>query len=1047
MKLKKNICEDCCKGKRISELDEKVDIQGTEYIPFQEGNDNGKFSLGSLKDYLTKLIEEYLINNGIIREDWVQSEPAFKLLATLPELIADRACKDEFGNNINDTYLTREAVKAYVQSIYEDLFTENPPHIMDGYITVDMLSEAVLQLLNSGGAITNFPDEEDLTVKDGKLKFKDKVYDPNNYSGMGRTILRKNMVDGVNVLTQEMMSEPNVIYVIQYDYDLRGETIVVPDNSILWYQGGSLNNGHITSYDEDRLIIWGNLNGDIEIDIDVSLVGAPADEEDITTESGVLKFKDKEYDTASFSGLGRKYLRKNILNGKNILTQEMINSANTRYIIQYDYDLGGETITVPEGCVLQFEGGSLSNGTLSGNNTTITANMYHIFDTSMTFSGTWLSDKVYPRWFGAVEDGIADDTESLQKALDFANLSLLELRLVGNYLISDTLNVGFFQTIIGEDRSSFYNRCKITQSENKNVFALHSSSNCRVCFKNFMIQSAYNGEDIDNAGIYAGTDNTNGFGKCLFESIMIYGFKYGIKVETAPSKGFYDNVFFKVDCQNNVFGIWAEGNTDSWINANTFNQCYMNANSVGGVVFKGFRQAENNLFINCVIEKCGTDYKLKDKEILGVAGFAFYINNISFYGSTRFYNCYIEGNYPRRTDNLSYNSSKEYLYNDTIYPTDIESNAVFYCYNGSIEVASCRLSTFILLGYFRSPSFIIENNDYTINNIDYNNSENKKINYLFLIDIPNITYPYNTIKIHENTARSNFQNSMITSVLKFTEVSSRDDIRNINIDVVHPLLPKDIIIRNKFISSAIYVDGNSDVDYYYGLTPTNPINSNSHLNHRLRRGAINEDAVVYLLSDYTPSDTLTIENTNIKSLVIEGNSHTLYFGGGLVVDVPVDITINDAIIELRNVNSASTITVSENIKLSFNNCTFIYRKGLSSQFLLNVFKQCQVNFNSCKFTIEDYSEQETYYLRVLNSNRPTIYPVYNNCTIPDNIKLVKTNQSFYKFDSTEYVSKYAGEILELFENSKTRETTDICYWDGTQIRNHDGTLISKVIII
>ena len=376
MKLKKNICEDCCKGKRISELDEKVDIQGTEYIPFQEGDDNGKFSLGSLKDYLFKLIEEYLINNGIIREDWVQSEPAYKLLATLPELIADRACKDEFGNNINDTYLTREAVKEYIGTIYEDLFVNNPPQILDGFITVDMLSDAVLQLLNSGGAITNFPDDEDITVKDGKLKFKDKVYDPNNYSGMGRTILRKNMVDGVNVLTQEMISEPNVIYVIQYDYDLRGETIVVPDNSILWYLGGSLNNGHITSDDEDRLIIWGNLNGDIEIDIDVSLVGAPADEEDITTESGVLKFKDKEYDTASFSGLGRKYLRKNIVNGKNILTQEMINSANTRYIIQYNYDLNEETITVPEGCTLDFQGGSLNNGTINFPEGTYIRNLY-----------------------------------------------------------------------------------------------------------------------------------------------------------------------------------------------------------------------------------------------------------------------------------------------------------------------------------------------------------------------------------------------------------------------------------------------------------------------------------------------------------------------------------------------------------------------------------------------------------------------------------------------------------------------------------------------
>lgn len=400
MKLRKNICEDCCKGKRISELDEKVDIQGTEYIPFQEGDDNGKLSLGSLKDYLIKLIEEYLINNGIIREDWVQSEPAYKLLATLPELIADRACKDEFGNNINDTYLTREAVKEYIGSIYEDLFVNNPPQILDGFITVDMLSDAVLQLLNSGGAITNFPDDEDITVKDGKLKFKDKAYDPNNYSGVGRTMLRKNMVDGVNVLTQEMISEPNQIYIIQYDYDLRGETITIPDNSILWYLGGSLNNGTITSNSEDPIIVWGKMLGDVIIDIIiVTNKDVPADEEDITSETGELKFADKIYDTSSFSGLGRIYLRKNIVGNKNILTQEMISKSNTRYIIQYDYDLNGQTVNIPENCVLEFEGGSICNGTLNGNSTIIRCSELYPILLQTTITGTWLQNNIYSDWF------------------------------------------------------------------------------------------------------------------------------------------------------------------------------------------------------------------------------------------------------------------------------------------------------------------------------------------------------------------------------------------------------------------------------------------------------------------------------------------------------------------------------------------------------------------------------------------------------------------------------------------------------------------------
>lgn len=87
----------------------------------------------------------------------------------------------------------------------------------------------------------------------------------------------------------------------------------------------------------------------------------------------VLKFADKEYNPANFSGLGRIYLRKNIVNIKqedgttktiNLLTQSMISKENTKYIIQYDYDLNGKEITIPEGCILDFQGGSFNNGSI-----------------------------------------------------------------------------------------------------------------------------------------------------------------------------------------------------------------------------------------------------------------------------------------------------------------------------------------------------------------------------------------------------------------------------------------------------------------------------------------------------------------------------------------------------------------------------------------------------------------------------------------------------------------------------------------------------------
>lgn len=112
----------------------------------------------------------------------------------------------------------------------------------------------------------------------------------------------------------------------------------------------------------------------------VNIVNYP-DGEDLTqvdicggnskNEVNVLKFANKEYNLANFSGLGRVYLRKNIVDDKNILTQDMINKANTEYIIQYDYDLNGETITIPINCILELQCGSISNGIIVCNNTVI----------------------------------------------------------------------------------------------------------------------------------------------------------------------------------------------------------------------------------------------------------------------------------------------------------------------------------------------------------------------------------------------------------------------------------------------------------------------------------------------------------------------------------------------------------------------------------------------------------------------------------------------------------------------------------------------------
>ena len=69
-----------------------------------------------------------------------------------------------------------------------------------------------IELSNIEELVTNLADDDDLenTIINGALVIREKTtktYNPEKYSGMGRVILRKNMVNGVNILTQEMINQ------------------------------------------------------------------------------------------------------------------------------------------------------------------------------------------------------------------------------------------------------------------------------------------------------------------------------------------------------------------------------------------------------------------------------------------------------------------------------------------------------------------------------------------------------------------------------------------------------------------------------------------------------------------------------------------------------------------------------------------------------------------------------------------------------------------------------------------------------------------------
>ena len=330
---------------------------------------------------------------------------------------------------------------------------------------VDILGE----IIDKGSII---PDEEDLTaIKEGNktvVKFKDKAYNPDNFSGKGRVYLRKNIVEVIdyntkvkttkNLLTQSMFGWEDTYYFIQYDYDLNGQTVIIPEDSTLIFIGGSINNGTLNCINTTIQQFNGttNLTGNYKLGNFLY-----TDDEDITKDIDLtLKFADKEYNPANFSGLGRVYLRKNIVDveqedcsivHRNILTQDMINEPNTRYIIQYDFDLNEQEITIPEGCILDFQGGSLNNGTLKENNFTVQSAPYYIFK-NIIFNCT-IDNEVLGNWFG-VNINNTDNSEFINNAILAAGVSLKishsysNIRIKKPIIISKVINIDINGSIV-----------------------------------------------------------------------------------------------------------------------------------------------------------------------------------------------------------------------------------------------------------------------------------------------------------------------------------------------------------------------------------------------------------------------------------------------------------------------------------------------------------------------------------------------------------------------------------------------------------------------
>lgn len=128
-------------------------------------------------------------------------------------------------------------------------------------------------------------------------------------------------------------------------------------------------------------------------------------------------------------------------NNKPVLRQDDLKEKNTVYVVRYDFDLNGDSIVIPDKCVIRFDGGSLSNGTIIGSNTGLKYKGV-VFD-KIQISGKWNVPEIKTSMFAdskscvnrlkdviALTDNEVDNTVFIEDG-DY----VLEVSRVGEHLL------------------------------------------------------------------------------------------------------------------------------------------------------------------------------------------------------------------------------------------------------------------------------------------------------------------------------------------------------------------------------------------------------------------------------------------------------------------------------------------------------------------------------------------------------------------------------------------------------------------------------------
>lgn len=365
-------------------------------------------------------------------------------------------------------------------------------------------------------------DEEDLTRSfddNGRsvTKFADRSYSPQNFSGKGYKILRKN-IKPVSLATTKIIVS----------------SIPTSDGYLAFIINGVESHVDVVASTDTTTE---KVAAKIVLKLTVSMIDYEVSQ-NASTITLTRKLDGKVSTPSSFSAVGTGVsciiTDSTKIELRNILTSTMLNQPNTIYEIRYDFDLQGQKINCNDSSKLYFTSGSLSNGKITFDKEINLYGNVHLYEglkinVNLSTGNSWNKHIHYPiyiSWFIKPNEDIRDNDGNIKFDILYyrfyhmfedlsyntnANVTLIVEN--DNYIISDNIVVPKGVTIDFQNSTLYFSE-KVLNGEyvfnlgiDKDVFDSYKNnfdipdktkykakgfSNIKICLKNILITKEYN---------------------------------------------------------------------------------------------------------------------------------------------------------------------------------------------------------------------------------------------------------------------------------------------------------------------------------------------------------------------------------------------------------------------------------------------------------------------------------------------------------------------------------------------------------------------------